>query len=135
MLLLRDTTLIPNVLWFEYTSSRQEARARSRKLVPMKAQWPLPSGGRSSIARHLRWPLSAKWCRRFARFCPRAICCVLLALPLYVIYHHAFTQWTVRQQLCWNYNINIDGIKLTSLSILMTNLIDYSATNSRFDRM
>jgi dolichyldiphosphatase len=38
LLLLRDTTLIPNVLWFEYTSSRQEARARSRKLVPTKAQ-------------------------------------------------------------------------------------------------
>jgi dolichyldiphosphatase len=37
-LLLRDTTLIPNVLWFEYTNSRQEARARSRKLVSMKSQ-------------------------------------------------------------------------------------------------
>ncbi|KAK6622749.1 hypothetical protein RUM43_008592 [Polyplax serrata] len=37
-LLLRDTTLIPNVLWFEYTKSRQEARARARKLVPMKSQ-------------------------------------------------------------------------------------------------
>nr|CAD7257305.1 unnamed protein product [Timema shepardi] len=37
-LLLRDTTLIPNVLWFEYTHSRQEARARSRKLVSMKSQ-------------------------------------------------------------------------------------------------
>lgn len=31
-LLLRDTTLIPNVLWFEYTSIRTEARARARKL-------------------------------------------------------------------------------------------------------
>ncbi|XP_012215670.2 dolichyldiphosphatase 1-like [Linepithema humile] len=30
--LLRDTTLIPNVLWFEYTSIRTEARARARKL-------------------------------------------------------------------------------------------------------
>ncbi|KAK7870646.1 hypothetical protein R5R35_009139 [Gryllus longicercus] len=38
LLLLRDTTLIPNVLWFEYTNSRQEARARSRKLVSMKSQ-------------------------------------------------------------------------------------------------
>lgn len=37
-LLLRDTTLIPNVLWFEYTSIRTEARARSRKLVSMKSQ-------------------------------------------------------------------------------------------------
>ncbi|XP_047116887.1 dolichyldiphosphatase 1-like [Schistocerca piceifrons] len=37
-LLLRDTTLIPNVLWFEYKNSRQEARARSRKLVSMKSQ-------------------------------------------------------------------------------------------------
>ncbi|XP_063234737.1 dolichyldiphosphatase 1-like [Bacillus rossius redtenbacheri] len=37
-LLLRDTTLIPNVLWFEYTHSRQEARARGRKLVSMKSQ-------------------------------------------------------------------------------------------------
>lgn len=38
MLLIRDTTLIPNVLWFEYTNARQEARARSRKLVSMKSQ-------------------------------------------------------------------------------------------------
>ncbi|GLV37842.1 hypothetical protein CBL_06456 [Carabus blaptoides fortunei] len=37
-LLLRDTTLIPNVLWFEYTNTRQEVRARSRKLVSMKSQ-------------------------------------------------------------------------------------------------
>ncbi|XP_015605852.1 dolichyldiphosphatase 1 [Cephus cinctus] len=37
-LLLRDTTLIPNVLWFEYTNTRTEARARSRKLVSMKSQ-------------------------------------------------------------------------------------------------
>ncbi|XP_026461833.1 dolichyldiphosphatase 1-like [Ctenocephalides felis] len=32
ILLLRDTTLIPNVLWFEYTVTRQEARSRARKL-------------------------------------------------------------------------------------------------------
>ncbi|XP_031640068.1 dolichyldiphosphatase 1-like [Contarinia nasturtii] len=32
-LLLRDTTLIPNILWFEYTVTRQEARARTRKLI------------------------------------------------------------------------------------------------------
>ncbi|XP_055642935.1 dolichyldiphosphatase 1-like [Toxorhynchites rutilus septentrionalis] len=38
LLLLRDTTLIPNVLWFEYTVTRQEARARGRKLVSMKSQ-------------------------------------------------------------------------------------------------
>lgn len=38
LLLLRDTTLIPNVLWFEYTNTRQEARARGRKLVSMKSQ-------------------------------------------------------------------------------------------------
>ncbi|KAG8231784.1 hypothetical protein J437_LFUL011884 [Ladona fulva] len=37
-LMLRDTTLIPNVLWFEYTNSRQESRARGRKLVSMKSQ-------------------------------------------------------------------------------------------------
>lgn len=37
-LLLRDTTLIPNMLWFEYTNARTEARARSRKLVSMKSQ-------------------------------------------------------------------------------------------------
>lgn len=37
-LLLRDTTLIPNVLWFEYANTRQEVRARSRKLVSMKSQ-------------------------------------------------------------------------------------------------
>ncbi|KAF7267929.1 dolichyldiphosphatase 1-like [Rhynchophorus ferrugineus] len=38
ILMIRDTTLIPNVLWFEYTNTRQEARARSRKLVSMKSQ-------------------------------------------------------------------------------------------------
>ncbi|KYQ49233.1 hypothetical protein ALC60_11711 [Trachymyrmex zeteki] len=27
-----DATLIPNVLWFEYTNIRTEARARARKL-------------------------------------------------------------------------------------------------------
>ena len=37
-MLLRDTTLIPNILWFEYTVTRQEARARSRKLISMKSQ-------------------------------------------------------------------------------------------------
>lgn len=37
-LLLRDTSLIPNVLWFEYTNIRTETRARSRKLVSMKSQ-------------------------------------------------------------------------------------------------
>ncbi|CAD7089451.1 unnamed protein product [Hermetia illucens] len=36
--LLRDTTLIPNILWFEYTVTRQESRARSRKLISMKSQ-------------------------------------------------------------------------------------------------
>ncbi|KAM3959047.1 dolichyldiphosphatase 1 [Aphomia sociella] len=36
MLMIRDTTLIPNVLWFEYTTSRQEARARGRKLAALK---------------------------------------------------------------------------------------------------
>lgn len=38
LFLLRDTTLIPNILWFEYTVTRQEARARARKLVSMKSQ-------------------------------------------------------------------------------------------------
>ncbi|KAG8199408.1 hypothetical protein JTE90_000276 [Oedothorax gibbosus] len=37
-LMLRDTTLIPNVMWFEYTSHRQESRTRQRKLVSMKSQ-------------------------------------------------------------------------------------------------
>lgn len=36
--MLRDTTLIPNVLWFEYTNIRTETRKRSRKLVSMKSQ-------------------------------------------------------------------------------------------------
>ncbi|XP_041976948.1 dolichyldiphosphatase 1-like [Aricia agestis] len=36
MLMIRDTTLIPNVLWFEYTTSRQEARARGRKMAALK---------------------------------------------------------------------------------------------------
>ncbi|KAM3825703.1 dolichyldiphosphatase 1-like isoform 5-T7 [Vipera latastei] len=30
--LIRDTSLIPNILWFEYTVSRAEARNRQRKL-------------------------------------------------------------------------------------------------------
>ncbi|XP_072176724.1 dolichyldiphosphatase 1-like [Diadema setosum] len=30
--LIRDSTLIPNVLWFEYTTARTEARTRQRKL-------------------------------------------------------------------------------------------------------
>lgn len=38
LLLLRDTTLIPNVLWFEYTNTRSEVRARRKKLVSMKSQ-------------------------------------------------------------------------------------------------
>uniref|UniRef100_A0A8D8RM77 Dolichyldiphosphatase n=1 Tax=Cacopsylla melanoneura TaxID=428564 RepID=A0A8D8RM77_9HEMI len=38
VLMIRDTTLIPNILWFEYTHCRQETRARSRKLVSMKSQ-------------------------------------------------------------------------------------------------
>ncbi|XP_035223737.1 dolichyldiphosphatase 1-like isoform X2 [Stegodyphus dumicola] len=37
-LMLRDTTLIPNVMWFEYTSHRTESRTRQRKLVSMKSQ-------------------------------------------------------------------------------------------------
>jgi len=32
LLLIRDTTLIPNICFFEYTASKQETRARSRKL-------------------------------------------------------------------------------------------------------
>lgn len=36
--LVRDQTLIPNIIWFEYTSHRHEIRARSRKLVSMKSQ-------------------------------------------------------------------------------------------------
>lgn len=36
LLMIRDTTLIPNVLWFEYTKSRQEARARGRKMASLK---------------------------------------------------------------------------------------------------
>ncbi|XP_025112683.1 dolichyldiphosphatase 1-like isoform X3 [Pomacea canaliculata] len=31
--MVRDSTLIPHVLWFEYTSSRSEARSRQRKSV------------------------------------------------------------------------------------------------------
>lgn len=37
-LLVRDQTLIPNVIWFEYTSHRHESKHRSRKLVSMKSQ-------------------------------------------------------------------------------------------------
>lgn len=40
LFLLRDTTLIPNVLWFEYTNIRHEAgaRARRRKSISAKSQ-------------------------------------------------------------------------------------------------
>ena len=31
-LLIRDLTAIPNVIWFEYTSSKAEGRARNRKM-------------------------------------------------------------------------------------------------------
>ena len=37
-LMLRDSTLIPNVLWFEYTSQRGEARSRQRKSISRKSQ-------------------------------------------------------------------------------------------------
>ncbi|XP_061164609.1 dolichyldiphosphatase 1-like [Saccostrea echinata] len=37
-LMLRDSTLIPHVMWFEYTSSRSEARNRQRKVTGRKSQ-------------------------------------------------------------------------------------------------
>ncbi|XP_066975725.1 dolichyldiphosphatase 1-like isoform X3 [Macrobrachium rosenbergii] len=37
-LMIRDTSLIPNIMWFEYTHARTENRARSRKLTSMKSQ-------------------------------------------------------------------------------------------------
>ncbi|GAB6027905.1 Dolichyldiphosphatase 1 [Chamberlinius hualienensis] len=37
-LMIRDSTLIPNVMWFEYTSHRTEMRARHRKLISMRSQ-------------------------------------------------------------------------------------------------
>ncbi|ESP03246.1 hypothetical protein LOTGIDRAFT_237774 [Lottia gigantea] len=36
--MVRDSTLIPHVLWFEYTSSRSEARSRQRKVTSRKSQ-------------------------------------------------------------------------------------------------
>lgn len=36
--MIRDSTLIPNILWFEYRASRQEARNQSRKLSISKNQ-------------------------------------------------------------------------------------------------
>lgn len=36
--MIRDSTLIPNVLWFEYTCYRTEMRTRHRKLVSMRSQ-------------------------------------------------------------------------------------------------
>lgn len=38
LLMIRDTSLIPNILWFEYTQARTENRTRNRKLVSMKSQ-------------------------------------------------------------------------------------------------
>ncbi|KAL4219386.1 Dolichyldiphosphatase 1 [Mactra antiquata] len=37
-LMLRDSTLIPHVLWFEYTSTRSESRNRQRKVTSRKSQ-------------------------------------------------------------------------------------------------
>ncbi|KAK7079699.1 Dolichyldiphosphatase 1 [Halocaridina rubra] len=37
-LMIRDTSLIPNIMWFEYTHARTENRTRSRKLTSMKSQ-------------------------------------------------------------------------------------------------
>lgn len=36
LLLIRDTSLIPNILFFEYSATRQECRARSRKNMKMQ---------------------------------------------------------------------------------------------------
>jgi dolichyldiphosphatase len=36
LLLIRDTSLIPNILFFEYTATRQESRARLRKNMKMQ---------------------------------------------------------------------------------------------------
>ena len=36
--MIRDSTLIPNIMWFEYTTSRQESRTRRRKLGNVKLQ-------------------------------------------------------------------------------------------------
>ncbi|KAL5011272.1 hypothetical protein ScPMuIL_009823 [Solemya velum] len=36
--MFRDSTLIPHVMWFEYTSSRAEARSRQRKITARKSQ-------------------------------------------------------------------------------------------------
>lgn len=38
LLMIRDTTLIPNILWFEYMNIRQESRARCRKNAGLKNQ-------------------------------------------------------------------------------------------------
>lgn len=32
-LLIKDTTLIPNVMWFEYANARQETKNRTRKFI------------------------------------------------------------------------------------------------------
>ncbi|XP_064616151.1 dolichyldiphosphatase 1-like [Liolophura sinensis] len=37
-LMLRDSTLIPHVMWFEYTSTRSESRSRQRKVTSRKSQ-------------------------------------------------------------------------------------------------
>ncbi|XP_060559137.1 dolichyldiphosphatase 1-like [Ruditapes philippinarum] len=38
LLMVRDSTLIPHVFWFEYTSTRSEARNRQRKVTSRKSQ-------------------------------------------------------------------------------------------------
>lgn len=44
LLLIRDTSLIPNILFFEYTATRQESRARSRKNMKKQQSLTLPGG-------------------------------------------------------------------------------------------
>lgn len=36
ILMIRDTTIIPNLLWFEYMATRNEVRMRTRKLTVLK---------------------------------------------------------------------------------------------------
>lgn len=38
VLMIRDMSLIPNVMWFEYTSLQTESRTRQRKVVSTKSQ-------------------------------------------------------------------------------------------------
>ena len=56
--MIRDDTLIPNVIWFEYTNSRGEAQKRLRKLNKNKSKW---NKAKTLSEVVLEWPRNFFW--------------------------------------------------------------------------